>query len=1435
MKNLTIHALTLSAIIGTAVSTTAAPLAVSSSASGSSSPATSLATIETFIDKPVDYVANMTRAKGSGEKADNFFRLSTNSFSSALQSQSANGPQRAISTATNLQAFVTYHSGWSSPTANVGLYKIPVTANQQFSAIGLTEQAPNYGGYYKDGIITGIYALMDGNSVKGLYTVTFDTESGEVTNTTTLGSSGISLMAMDVDIDPTTGDVYGCYYRDDGNGFCWGKGDYSAATRTSIRELEAADRLIAVGCSASGQFYGLTYDSRFVKVDKTTGEYTLVAQTTVPVYNLATGVVDNDDNVMIVSYNTSDESGLYEIDLSTGTATKALAFDEDVILRAMFIPTVEDRAIPMAPTNVALALTDGELVLTWEAVTTSTDGANLNASDVSYTIYRNDEVVASGLTTTTWSPEDFEEPIIREEFTYSVVANYNGQASQAAASNTLILGAYGTPYSKSLQGKQALSDMTVIDANNDNSTWIAPTSDAAYVYYKYSRTNVADDWLITPGIYLEADKAYELNVGLGTYNAYNEEKFEIYLGTEPTADGMTIEVVEPTATKNPNKNLPVTTAMMQVPTTGVYYLGVHAISEKNKMFLYCRSIDISDGAAPSAPNDLQNVSFTPEPTGDLTVDVAFTAPTTDIMGNEYTDNVNVKLLRDNQEIQTWSIAPGESASYTDQLAHRGMYTYDLIPYNTNGDEGRTSSSGSIYVGPYGAAAPSSVTVEETPEQLGQVHISWPAVTQDVKGTTISAENVTYQVYRKTTNGMETNFLEPFPETEIYLTPLTDPSQQSFVSYCAAAFNRNIMGDYSPMSDLTCLGTPVDMPISISGATDVPLGINATNGVDFCILGKIEASGVSPIEAQDGDGMMIVGIGSAYGNSGELHTGKIDLSGSDVPQLEFYTCRINSSDRNTVTVYVKADNQRTQVAQVLHANLTTGTWTRTRVDLSAYKDKVIQVIFVVKVQGCSHTPLDNISIKEATKYDLAAQSISVDGSSFDTNEEFNVVVSVINDGVNEVSNVPVLLYRNDEVVAESDIESLAAGATTSVSFPQTLNLFSSDKTSYYAEIMLDEDENPDNNVSETTYVTRNISDLEPVSGLVGQYTDDGIVISWTPYDNEHPLGKKLTEDFESADSWADEYGDWMFLDIDGEGIGYMIPSSTAYQIPNHPSLEPAGFFVWDMSKSRCSAYCNALSGNKFLASVYRNDEGAVEDWAISPKLSGQAQTISFYAQSYDDNSGNNPEQLQIWYATTDTDDFSQFTQLSDFGTYNVPCVRTSSNASAYTRVEADLPEGAMRFAFVSVASDNYMLMIDDVTYIPDPEVSPLLLEGYNIYRDGVKLNTELLTEASFLDTESLAEADSRTYYVTAVYEPGESELSAPLTMLPSALDKISDNAAYVRGIGREIIVCNAGTQPVAVYTVDGKVAYSGRGDFRESFGPGLYIVTVGSRAVKLILK
>ncbi|MBD5196802.1 MAG: hypothetical protein HDS89_05015, partial [Bacteroidales bacterium] len=175
--------------------------------------------------------------------------------------------------------------------------------------------------------------------------------------------------------------------------------------------------------------------------------------------------------------------------------------------------------------------------------------------------------------------------------------------------------------------------------------------------------------------------------------------------------------------------------------------------------------------------------------------------------------------------------------------------------------------------------------------------------------------------------------------------------------------------------------------------------------------------------------------------------------------------------------------------------------------------------------------------------------------------------------------------------------------------------------------------------------------------------------------------------------------------------------------------------------------DAASGSKYLIS-FCSKAGQNDDWAISPELSGNAQTVTLMASSFNVGGGfyHYYESFEVLYSTTgkEIDDFVLAGEAVD----EVP--------ETWTKYSFNLPEGAKYFAIRCTSKDKYAFMVDDVTYSPKPTVTSDSFAGYNIYRDGVCLNETPVKETSYVD--NMVDKGDYTYVVTAVFGDEESNIS-----------------------------------------------------------------------------
>lgn len=132
-----------------------------------------------------------------------------------------------------------------------------------------------------------------------------------------------------------------------------------------------------------------------------------------------------------------------------------------------------------------------------------------------------------------------------------------------------------------------------------------------------------------------------------------------------------------------------------------------------------------------------------------------------------------------------------------------------------------------------------------------------------------------------------------------------------------------------------------------------------------------------------------------------------------------------------------------------------------------------------------------------------------------------------------------------------------------------------------------------------------------------------------------------------------------------------------------------------------------------------------------------------------------------------------------------------------------------------------------------------IEGFNVYRDGTRINANLVDDSRFLDSD-VAEDCRYIYTVTVVYNGhGESGASNEVAIVRvwNAMEQVVDIQATVRAHKGKIEILNAGQLPVVVWAANGAVIYSGEGESRKDIdvNEGIFIVRVGRSVHKVIVR
>ena len=1072
-----------------------------------------------------------------------------------------------------------------------------------------------------------------------------------------------------------------------------------------------------------------------------------------------------------------------------------------------------------AATTATLTYQDGMMKLSWTPVTTTVEGGYIDAAAVTYKVTRfpGEVVVAENTTATTFS-EPMAESGSLESVYYTVAAKAAGIEGAAAQSNAVSLGSIVPPYTNAFGVASDLDGFTIIDANNDGKTWSIYNGAARAIY---NSSKDMDDWLITPGVKLEAGKLYKVTFEASSNGTSFPERIEAKWGTMASAAGMTETLVPATVLSS---SVYVELGDYIVPTAdGTYYIGLHGISDADMYYLYVRNLSISAPMAATVPAAATDLAITPDADGALKATVTVKAPTLDMKGDALSAISKVEVARDGVVVKTFDApSAGATLTFEDTPSAAGTYTYTVVASNADGSGPEISAS--AYIGVKNPAAPANITMVEE-GNTGKVTLTWDAVNTAFDGASLNPAYVKYLVC-KSSNQQWVPFTEELSATT-YTFQAVPEGEQDFVQFAVFAVtdggNAGAAGPFAPV------GAPyTDFEESFANGTlsyAWATGFSANSG-SWSIFtdDKFE-----DIASCDGDNGFAAMNGQYLDSTSGLMSGKISLEGAVNPGVSFYTYNIvgESPDINEIQVYVKepADADWTALgAPVVVKDIAEAEgWQLVNTSLVAYAGKTIQVRFQATTKQYVYTMLDGIKVGSLLGNDLAVKSINAPASVLG-GADYTVDVIVANNGTLDAGEFTVELYADGTLADTKKVDALASGVKTTVAFDCTMSPVATEAVELHAVVKYAADENEANNTSATIEVAPKVSSLPKVTDLTGEQTAAGVKLTWSEPDISSAPVEPTEVDFEDGTAWAMEYAGWTFVDKDGAAVG-------GFQDSDIPGITPgetaASFFIFDSSNEtvvgQFAQSFQAHSGDKYLAALFRFDDETTDDWAISPLLSGDAQTISFWARSY---SAQYPETIEMYYSTSSTDP-------ADF-------VKVGATVDAvpgeWTKYTFDVPAGAKHFAVRSCATGSFMLMLDDFTFAaaggPSAELGII---GYDVYRDGVKITAEPVGETEFVDTN--ATDGTHSYVVVTVYTTGSSAPSNAVNVTFSGINDAMASGVSISTARGTITVAGAEGQHLTIAATDGKLIFSAVAGARETVAvaTGVYIVKAGEKTVKVAVK
>lgn len=729
--------------------------------------------------------------------------------------------------------------------------------------------------------------------------------------------------------------------------------------------------------------------------------------------------------------------------------------------------------------------------------------------------------------------------------------------------------------------------------------------------------------------------------------------------------------------------------------------------------------------------------------------------------------------------------------------------------------------------------PTNVVLVEN-ETPGEVTLTWTAPTADTNGNPLDPAALTYVI---TSN----NSTSSWPVVEIGIEGTTHTlvavkpgREQQLVQYAvhAQAPDGGLIGD-GGRSNIVAAGAPYTMPYqeSFPGSYSTHIcGVSRLQGYGTWYLG--DDNTFSDVKSQDGDNGFAYFASTNQYDSASLFTGKIAITG-DNPVLSFYYQTLGEDDTNEIIVKVDSGDGPEAVKGVIQSG-ELGQWRRAMVSLKDYVGQSIQLHFTAVANFMVYTFLDNITIEEAIPTSLSIVRFSAPEK---VNAGVPAVLSatLLNAGHEIADGYSLTLFRDGEPV-ESDTELFPVLPFEEITLPfhETLGILDLGPHSYHLELSYEPDTDPAGKITGQLSV-ETVATTFPTIEISGEKTAQGTPrLMWAAPElgEQNPI--EIVEDFESPDYEpfsTTEVGPWQL-------INYTDTDTWPYDDKNwqFPGIGTCfGFILMDPAEAGLGAECAGYNGDPDPSTgtgrclqAFAHKQIPNNAWVISPRLSGEKQTISFMARSLDPESYN-PEQFLVYYSTGSTNpDHFEAVAFTEGDPEGAP--------RQWTRYAATLPAGAERFAIRSYSNERYVLSIDDITF--KGYLNPfagLEVKGYNIYRDGEFLSMVPAGDEDFIDSDS--ENGIHTYNASVLYNQGESAMSNQVSVSTSGLDSAIAAQPSVRTSAGTIIIDGACGQTVTVTTPGGQTVarISNRDSMAVTVVPGIYIVSVGPAVHKVIVR
>ncbi len=1098
---------------------------------------------------------------------------------------------------------------------------------------------------------------------------------------------------------------------------------------------------------------------------------------------------------------------------------------------------------PYAGTDTPAAVTDIRIeassrgdraIISWTAPTTGASGGYINPERLTYTVIRRPEkkTIATNITDTQFIDELDRSMSLTQ---YEIKAVIDGVESESTYSGSMLLGtAYPIPYLETFDTNSNFLTYTVIDNNHDandtdGGTWYWNQANFNVMYY----TNLAqaDDYLITPTLDLSSDKIYKLQFHAYGYSG-GDCHFTVNLGNAATVEAQTHKILEEHVTLT--KSISTVYTLFR-PDEDECRISIRNLSDGSD-HMYVDNILVDEYGSIDIPDVSTNLSAQ---RGDNSVVLTFTTPAATVRGEKLTALNAVKIYRAGELTPAATldnVTPGTETSWTDNNPASGINQYIITAVNDEGD----GLEAYVIIDTRNDIPQAVTDINITNISNGtEAEIIWRQNLTGINGGELKQSDITYDIYRNigVYQTLVAENVSGLSYTDRGLTEAFGEKRQEYVAYTIVPQTNGGKGKET-RSAIKLLGKSYDLPYKESW-TNQSLDTYPwkTDNASYSSW-AVASTGYDPYtQGQDNSGLATFSINrsSSYGQADYISP-RIDISSHQNARITFYLFHSNSSECSdaALQVGINTEDNGTEMIPAAQFNVyaSESGWQQHTVNIpDKYADNNrISLVFRGKStssKGSVH--IDNVTVTgvqpahEVKIENLAGPERCLIG------KDNNYIVTVKNLGSENNGNITVHLYADGTEIGTEKINSIIAGASQNIGFFYTPGIDNHERViTISAKIDVENDESSANNESEIT-VSLIAPMLPYVSDLAGESHDSKAYLSWS--DNTvYPHQEYLTDDVESYPEFAiDGIEGWTLIDMDKAAVSKLSLDGSSIVQWEHTG-EPQAFIVFNTATAGTSSVIMPRSGTQCFISWESTASDGNDDWMISPQLSAEAQTISFYAKALYPLTLD--EQFEVWVSYSTADDLDNFVKISG----NSPV--TVASATEWVKYSYQLPEGARYFAIRCVSKHQFGLMIDDITY--SPAHSPVEFWGYNVYRDGQLITPDGIGDPEYIDSDVTVDRTYR-YNVTALYESGETIYSNDVNLKISSLagiDRITTaDDITITSIPGGISVSGAYGKIINVYSINGSCICSVRGTSSDliPLQSGFYVVSIDKTVAKVAVK